>query len=1177
MTAKRILALLTALWLTVSIPVNALAAERPSETAVEGTETLPEEVPAEESPSEEAAPRSQTDSGTCGDNLTWTLDAEGTLTISGTGEMSSDPWNPYRSDIKKVVIESGVTSICDEAFRNCTGMTSVTIPESITLIGTYAFMRCTSLASVTIPKNVTMSGSVFGYCKLLTSAGPIGGDYDYQFGWTEAIPSNAFAECSNLTSVTIPESVTSIGKSAFRGCSKLQSITIPENVMSIGASAFWHCISLLTVNIPKGVTSIQDFTFGGCLNLPSVTIPDNVTSIGEEAFIDCESLTDLTIPKRVTSIGREAFEDCISLTSVTIPESVTSIGQGAFLRCTGLTSVTIPESVATLEVSAFKGCAGLTSAGPIGSGCSYQFGWTEKIPAHAFYGCSGLTSVTIPESVTSIGKLAFLSCTNLARVTIPGSVTSIDESAFNDCPNLCIFCYPDSYAETYAIKYGISYAPLSISDDEVVTWLTSNVQNGVSSGIDFLIHTGWSAQKTASSVKLDLPSQVTLSSIWLDGTELDASSYTLVNGQLTVPLDALSNDRPAHTLYLYCCATAGGSYRISGELTMEDNTTHDPGSVVIQVEDVQISVPEKVGAAKGIVASGKTAPELPVTLFVDGTAAGESTANDAGSWWISFDLPETETESSHTIYAEIELKSGEKVQTEKTWIVYRANETKPVKVTMYNTSDQGAQETVFDFTKPETANQIHYYRFWSLYPSFTFRAEFEGREPSIVYIVTENNEGKTTKIPASYDARTKSWVGSHNYISFQNAPSLIYVTYEKDGFSSNKLPAVCIMDPSGYVYEAVPSNRLSGVTATISCESDGGGDWDAGRFDQTNPQLTGADGSYYWDVPAGKWKVTFTKEGYVTTDTTEIAKAAGHEDGWLPVPPPQTEINAPMVSTAPPEVKYAAVYEDRAEITFSQYMDIDSVKGAVTLNGAAANVEALDAEDNADKTARYATRFKASAEGLNGNVALTVSTDAKNYAGNRLEQAYTETFSVEIRPTEMTAPDKVSVQMNGSQKISVTLEPADSERTLAIENLTPAIMQTETEVTTDNGGVAEITVEALLPGTGILRISEPRSGLTKTVSVQVEAAETAELFIKASISGGVLTYEVMNPPTGINAKLYAAGYQGQRMTGVIDLAGLSGTRTLTDTAADSYNLFLVDAETWVPLCPKATVEITAGG
>ena len=613
-------------------------------------------------------------------------------------------------------------------------------------------------------------------------------------------------------------------------------------------------------------------------------------------------------------------------------------------------------------------------------------------------------------------------------------------------------------------------------------------------------------------------------------------------------------------------------------MTMEDNTTYDLGAVVVQVEDVQISVPEIVGAAKGIVASGKTAPGLPVTLFVDGKAAGESTANNAGSWWISFDLSETEAESSHTIYAEIELKSGEKVQTEETQIVYRANKAKPVRVTMYNTDGYGVQETVFDFTKPETANQLHYYRFWpSPYPTFTFRTEFEGREPSVVYIITKNNEGKTTKIPTVYDARTKSWVGTHDYTSFRDAPVWVNVIYD-DGFSSNQLPAVCIMDPSGYVYEAVPSNRLSEVTATISCEADGGGAWDAERFDQTNPQLTGADGSYYWDVPAGNWKVTFAKEGYVTTDTTEIAKAAGHEDGWLPVPPPQTEINAPMVSTAPPEVKYAAVYEDCAEITFSQYMDIDSVKGAVTLNGSAANVEALDAEDNADKTARYATRFKASAEGLSGNVALSVSTDAKNYAGNGLKQAYMETFSVEVRPTGMIAPDKISIQMNGSQKISVTLEPAVSERTLAIENLTPAIMQTPAaEVTTDAAGGAEITVEALLPGAGLLRISEPRSGLTKTVSVQVEEAAKAETSIKASITDGVLTYEVINPPAGQTAKLFAAGYQGLRMTSVTDLAGLRGTRTLTDTAAYSYSLFLVDAAAWNPLCPKAVVKMAGEG
>ena len=269
------------------------------------------------------------DSGTCGaegdgSNLTWTLDREGVLTISGSGDMydyglSDAPWYGIRSRVKSAVIADGVTSIGYKAFDDCTSLTSVTIPDSVTSIGDSAFSGCTS-----------------------------------------------------LTSVTIPDSVTSIGDWAFSYCTSLTSVMLPDSVTRIGERAFYYCTSLTSVTIPDSVTSIGEFAFSGCTSLTSVTIPDSVTSIGGWAFYECTSLTSVTIPDSVTSIGNGAFKGCTSLTSVTIPGSVTRIGVGAFASCTSLTSVTIPDSVTRIGKQAFDYCTSLTDVYYAGSEAQWK-------------------------------------------------------------------------------------------------------------------------------------------------------------------------------------------------------------------------------------------------------------------------------------------------------------------------------------------------------------------------------------------------------------------------------------------------------------------------------------------------------------------------------------------------------------------------------------------------------------------------------------------------------------------------------------------------------------------------------------------------------------------------------------------------------------------------------------
>ena len=239
------------------------------------------------------------DSGTCGakgSNLTWTLDSEGVLTISGSGDMhgygSSDaPWYGSRSRVKSAVIAEGVTSIGESAFENCRSLTSVTIPNSVTSIGWSAFFYCKSLTSVTIPDSVTsIGGGAFAWCTSLTGIWVTEGNSHYS---------------SDASGVLFSKDKTTLVQ--YPGA--FAAYAIPDSVTSIGAGAFGGCTSLTSVTIPDSVTSIGQHAFNGCRSLTSVTIPDGVTSIGDGAFASCTSLTD------VYYAGSEAQWKAISISS----------------------------------------------------------------------------------------------------------------------------------------------------------------------------------------------------------------------------------------------------------------------------------------------------------------------------------------------------------------------------------------------------------------------------------------------------------------------------------------------------------------------------------------------------------------------------------------------------------------------------------------------------------------------------------------------------------------------------------------------------------------------------------------------------------------------------------------------------------------------------------------------
>ena len=515
--------------------------------------------------------------------LTYTIDSNGELTITGF-DQGFTPTADYDLVIPADIDGKTVVSIAAYAFKDRTTIKTVDFPSTLKKIGQEAFRNCSGLTTVTIPANVTsMDANVFWNSGVTTA--------------TVACPTlgqGAFYQCSKLETVTIEEGVKVLGINdggAFHGCSKLATVTIPSTVTTMARNVFRDCTSLTTVNfaegiqlesipeaafynsgitsidIPSTVTTIVSYAFGNCTKLEEVNIPSNtqLTIINTSAFQDCRLLSEFTMPNTLTTLGNDVFRNCSKLenitfstllttipdgtflncsllNNVTIPQTITRLGNSAFDGCTSLSSIVIPNSVTAMGTSVFANCTGLTSA-------AFEEGFTMNyIPNNTFYN-TRFSSFTIPASVQTINSQAFMNNTALASIEFPATVTKLAGEAFRNCSGLTEVTIPATITTMEANVFwnsGVKTATVACSTlGQGAFYQCAQLETvTIEEGVQVLgINDGGAFHGCSKLATVNIPSTVTTlaRNVFRDCTSLTTVNFAEGNQLETIPEAAFYN------------------------------------------------------------------------------------------------------------------------------------------------------------------------------------------------------------------------------------------------------------------------------------------------------------------------------------------------------------------------------------------------------------------------------------------------------------------------------------------------------------------------------------------------------------------------------------------------------------------------------------------------------------
>ena len=601
------------------------------------------------------------------------------------------------------------------------------------------------------------------------------------------------------------------------------------------------------------------------------------------------------------------------------------------------------------------------------------------------------------------------------------------------------------------------------------------------------------------------------------------STYMQNGNQIIIPLSGRYSD-----LIRFCVIpTAGGIYAPSATVQFNlygDTIVQPIGSANYTAKDLSIIVPAIVAQTR-IPISGTATGKSTIDIYDNGVLIGQTTSLANGNWATTCELYDTTNLSKHQIFAKVTTKTGLHMQSETKTVTYDKDAILVSKVSiLYSNPEIGQNYNLpFNFLNPSTTPLKYVYYIYNR--RFNFTIEFNTSDTariSNVILYVKTGDGIWNPLRPKLDRRTGKWMVSAEFGDMYDGIVPVNVSVEyvinaiKNHQQSGCPDADVSIDPSGYVYEAVSSNRLQGVTATVyymETTEDMYGVlhnepvlWDAEEYAQENPLFTDENGMYRWDVPQGLWQVKFEKEGYETT-TSE----------WLPVPPPQLEVNVGMTQIRQPEVKLARAYKDGIDIEFDKYMlpallNTDNILVTQGTEKAEGTIKMLNEEvAYKDESVKYVSkiRFVPNTPFTATEVTLTINNNVMSYAGLQMQDNYQQTFDIEQEITAIRTDSLINIAYGTGQKINISVLPgtASAGKILYINTSSAMIASVKSDsCVLDKEGKASFTLTGELPGSAILSYSIKGYDIKAKTIVNVEmlALETCATPIASITTGSVV-------------------------------------------------------------------------